>query len=80
MILYNFGSEIINCCEVEAVGTRLEYHLNISEAMKICRESLISIIEIDVETLVEKFKLPVRKNREYNRRKRSSRAVSLNYR
>lgn len=80
MVLYNFGSEIIKSCKVEANGRRLKYHINISEAMKICRNFLKSIIELDIRTLIEKFNLPERKNREYGRRKRSSRAFSLNYR
>ena len=80
MILYNFGSEIIKCCEVEENGTKLRYKRNISRAMKICRMFLKYIIELDIRILIKKFKLPVRKNREYGRRKRSSRAFSLNYR
>ena len=80
MILYNFCSEIIKCTSVKKCGKRLKYKINISQAMKICRQFLKSIIGADIIILMEKFILPIRKNRKFNRRKRTSIAVSLNYR
>ena len=84
MILYNFGSEIINCCRVKAKKgekkRKLKYKINVSKAMKICRKFLKSIIKGDIRKLIEKHILPVRKNRVFKRRKRTSLAISLNYR
>ena len=80
MLLYNFGSEIIKCCSVKEGRRRLKYKINISKAMKICRKFLKSIIEGDIRKLIEKFILPIRNNRKFKRRKRTSIAVCLNYR
>lgn len=82
MVLYNFGSEIIKCCRVKA-GRRkrkLKYKLNVAKAMKICRKFLKNIIKGDIRKLIEKFILPIRNNRIFKRRKRTSIAVCLNYR
>ena len=80
MILYNFCSEIIKCTRVKESGKKLKYKINISQAMKICRQFLKSLIETDIILLMEKFILPIRKKRLFKRRKRTSLAVSLNYR
>ena len=80
MILYNFCAEIIKCTRVKKSGKRLKYKINVSQAMKICRQFLKSLIEADIIILMEKFILPIRKKRIFKRRKRTSLAVSLNYR
>ncbi len=80
IVLYNFCSEIIKCTRTKASGKRLKYKINVSQAMKICRQFLKSIIEADIIILMEKFILPIRKNRIFKRRKRTSISVSLNYR
>lgn len=80
MVLYNFCSEIKKCSRIKVRGRKLKYKINISQAMKICRQFLKSIIKADIRILMGKFILPIRKNRKFNRRKRTSIAVSLNYR
>ena len=80
MVLYNFCAEIIKCTRVKKSGKRLKYKINVSQAMKICRQFLKSLIGADIIILMEKFILPIRKKRLFKRRKRTSLAVSLNYR
>ena len=81
MVLYNFGSEIIKCCRVKSGRRKMKYKINVSKAMKICRKFLKSIKKgDDIKELIEKYILPVRENRVFKRRKRTSLAVCLNYR
>ena len=80
MVLYNFCAEIIKCTRVKKSGKRLKYKINVSQAMKICRQFLKNIIKGDIRKLIEKFILPIRNNRIFKRRKRTSIAVCLNYR
>ena len=80
MVLYDFCAEIIKCTRVKNSGKRLKYKINVSQAMKIGRHFLKSLIEADIIILMEKFILPIRKKRIFKRRKRTSLAVSLNYR
>lgn len=82
MILYNFCQIIIKQIEVpHKDGRKYEYQINISTAITICRELLLSTNpSLDPETLIRKSICPIRPGREYKRQIRFHSAVGFGYR
>ena len=66
IIMYNFSELITSLVVIQQCGKRYHYQVNFSSAANICKKFLFGIIDsINVETLIVKFLLPVRKNRKY---------------
>lgn len=85
MILYNFCMEIIrHVPPVEQGSCKYIYHINITQAMKVCHEFLMAIESVrksmDLNAWILKAaKVPIRDGRNYERKHLSHGPKSLNY-
>ena len=81
IIMYNFSELITSHVAIQQCGKRYHYQVNFSSAANICKKFLFGIIDsINVETLIAKFLLPVRKNRKYIRNMSVKPSMSFLYR
>ena len=70
LILYNFCSIIILHVPIKHKNRKHEYQINFSLAMKICFDFLRDIALPDIESLISKYILPIRLERNYARQHR----------
>lgn len=80
LILYNFCSIIILHVPVKRMNRKHVYQVNFSLAMKICFDFLRGIAPPDIESLISKYILPIRPERNYARQHRVQKPVSFSYR
>lgn len=80
LILYNFCSIIILHVPVKHMDRKHEYQVNFSLAMKICFDFLRGVAPPDIESLISKYILPIRPERNYARQHRVQKPVSFSYR
>ena len=80
LILYNFCSIIILHVPVKRMNRKHVYQVNFSLAMKICFDFLKGIAPPDIESLISKYILPIRPERNYARQHRVQKPVSFSYR
>lgn len=83
LTLYNFCELITSHVAVEQKNTKHVYQLNYTMAIQICHNFLRilpSTYQPDVETLIGRYLLPVRKERNYKRKVKPRHAVSFLYR
>lgn len=83
LILYNFCELVTAHVVVEQKDTRHVYQLNYTMAVLICHkflQILPSAYQPDVETLIGRYLLPVREERNYKRKVKPRHAVSFLYR
>ena len=82
-ILYNFSSVIASGVKVEKREAKHVYHVNFSEAARICRDFLRSKedgVPMDVEGLIRQNVEPVRYGRAFERKRRYRHPISFCYR
>ena len=80
LILYNFCSIIILHVPVKSMDRKYEYQVNFSLAMKICFDFLRGVAPPNVESLISKYILPIRPDRNYARQHRVQKPTSFSYR
>lgn len=80
LILYNFCSIIILHVSVKRTNKKHEYQVNFSLAMKICFDFLRGVAPPDIESLISKYILPIRPQRNYDRQHRVQKPTSFSYR
>lgn len=80
LILYNFCSIIILHVPVKSRNRKYEYQVNFSLAMKICFDFLRGVAPPNVESLISKYILPIRPDRNYARQHRVQKPISFSYR
>lgn len=83
LILYNFCSQITALAVISRKGRKHEYQVNFTMAYLTCREFLrrnCNESEFEVLALIEKYILPVRPDREYERNKLFQRPMTFTYR
>lgn len=83
LTLYNFCELITSHVAVTQKHTKHVYQLNYTMAIQICHsflKILPSAYQPDVETLIGRYLLPVRKERDYKRKVKPRHAVSFLYR
>ena len=81
IIMYNFSELITSHVVIQQRGKRYHYQINFSSAANICKKFLFGITNLtDVETLIGKFVLPVRKNRKHIRNMSPKASMSFVYR
>lgn len=80
LILYNFCSIIILHVPVKSRNRKYEYQVNFSLAMKICFDFLRGVAPPNVESLISKYILPIRPDRNYARLHRVQKPASFSYR
>ena len=80
LILYNFCSIIILHVPVKSMDRKYEYQVNFSLAMKICFDFLRGVAPPNVESLISKYILPIRPDRNYARQHRVQKPLSFSYR
>ena len=80
LILYNFCSIIILHVPVKSRNRKHEYQVNFSLAMKICFDFLRGVAPSNAESLISKYILPIRPNRNYARQHRVQKPASFSYR
>lgn len=80
LILYNFCSIIILHVSIKHKNRKHEYQVNFSLAMKICFDFLRGIAPPDIESLISKYILPIRLERNYARQHRVQKPISFSYR
>lgn len=83
MILYNFCSIIASNVIIQKKKSKHIYQINFSIAIKICHHFLrkkTEKINIQIESLIGKFILPIRPDRAYARRHRPQHPASFSYR
>ena len=80
LILYNFCSIIILHVPIKHKNRKHEYQVNFSLAMKICFDFLRGIAPPDIESLISKYILPIRLERNYARQHRVQKPISFSYR
>ena len=80
LILYNFCSIIILHVPVKSRNRKHEYQVNFSLAMKICFDFLRGVAPPNVESLISKYILPIRPDRNYARQHRVQKPASFSYR
>ena len=82
-IMYNFCAEISKHVEVPDQSWKLNYQINFSEAIKICREDLRNRTKdnvLNVESLIADNIEPIRPNRTFRRQARFKLPMSFCYR
>ncbi len=80
LILYNFCSIIILHIPIKHGMRKHEYHVNFSLAMKICFDFLRGVTSPNIESLISKYILPIRPQRNYARQHRVQKPISFSYR
>ena len=81
LILYNFCSIIILHTKIKQKSNRKHiYQVNFSMAMKICFDFLRNTAEQNIESLIGKYILPIRLERNYARQHRVQHPASFSYR
>ena len=80
LILYNFCSIIILHVPVKSMDRKYEYQVNFSPAMKICFDFLRGVAPPNLESLISKYILPIRPDRNYARQHRVQKPLSFSYR
>lgn len=80
LILYNFCSIIILHVPIKHKDRKHEYQVNFSLAMKICFDFLRGVAPPNIESLISKYILPIRLERNYARQHRVQNPVSFSYR
>jgi hypothetical protein len=80
LILYNFCSIIILHVPVKHNKRVHKYQVNFSLAMKICFDFLRGTAPPDIESLISKYILPIRLQRNYARQHRVQNPASFSYR
>ena len=80
LILYNFCSIIILHVPVKSMDRKYEYQVNVSLAMKICFDFLRGVAPPNLESLISKYILPIRPDRNYARQHRVQKPLSFSYR
>jgi hypothetical protein len=83
LLLYNFSSRITALAVIRQKERKYEYQVNFTMAYLTCREFLrrnCKESEFDVLALIEKYILPVRPDREYQRNKLFQRPMTFSYR
>ena len=81
--MYNFCAEISKQAEVLAQARKLNYQINFSEAIKICRDYLRNRTNdnvLNVEGLIADNIEPIRPNRTFRRQARFKLPMSFCYR
>jgi len=81
--MYNFCAEISKHVEVPDQSWKLNYQINFSEAIKICREDLRNRTKdnvLNVESLIADNIEPIRPNRTFRRQARFKLPMSFCYR
>lgn len=83
MVMYNFCSIITSHVIIEQKQRKHSYQVNFANAMRICChffKSRTNVTPPNVEALIKKFILPIRKGRSNPRKTNSRTFVSFNYR
>ncbi len=80
LILYNFCSIIILHVPLKHKERKHQYQVNFSLAMKICFDFLRGVASSDIESLISKYILPIRLERNYARQHRVQKPASFSYR
>lgn len=80
LILYNFCSIIILHVPIKHKTRKYEYQVNFSLAMKICFDFLRGVAPPNIESLISKYILPIRLERNYARQHRVQKPTSFSYR
>lgn len=80
LILYNFCSIIILHVPIKHKTRKHEYQVNFSLAMKICFDFLRGVAPPNIESLISKYILPIRLERNYARQHRVQNPTSFSYR
>ena len=80
LILYNFCSIIILHIPIKHGKRKHEYKVNFSLAMKICFDFLRGATPLNMESLISKYILPIRLQRNYARQHRVQKPISFSYR
>ena len=80
LILYNFCSIIILHVPVKSRNRKYEYKVNFSLSMKICFDFLRGVAPPNIESLISKYILPIRPDRNYARQHRVQKPISFSYR
>lgn len=80
LILYNFCSIIILHVPIKHKTRKHEYQVNFSLAMKICFDFLRGVAPPNIESLISKYILPIRLERNYARQHRVQKPTSFSYR
>ena len=80
LILYNFCSIIILHIPIKRGKRKHEYKVNFSLAMKICFDFLRGATPLNMESLISKYILPIRLQRNYARQHRVQKPISFSYR
>lgn len=80
LILYNFCSIIILHVPIKHKTRKYEYQVNFSLAMKICFDFLRGLAPPNIESLISKYILPIRLERNYARQHRVQNPTSFSYR
>jgi len=83
LLLYNFSSQITALAVISKKERKYEYQVNFTMAYLTCREFLRRTCkesEFEVLALIEKYILPVRPDRKYERNKLFQRPMTFTYR
>lgn len=80
LILYNFCSIIILHVPIKHKDRKHIYQINFSLAMKICFDFLRGTAPPNIESLISKYILPIRLERNYARQHRVQKPASFSYR
>ena len=80
LILYNFCAIIILHVQIKHGKRKYEYQVNFSLALKICFDFLRDVAPPNIESLISKYILPIRPQRNYARQHRVQKPISFSYR
>lgn len=83
MVIYNFREIITLHVVIKQKSGKHGYQVNFSMAMHICRQFFKTLDHVHppiIEALIQKFLLPIRKNRKYPRKNKTRTYISFNYR
>lgn len=81
LVMYNFSLRIALSVHLEQKATKHLYQVNFTVAIQICKKFMrCRIPSIDVEALIIKNILPVRKDRQNQRKVKSQSVISFLYR
>lgn len=80
LILYNFCSIIILHTSVKKKSRKYVYQINFSLSMKICFDFLNGVELSNIESLISKYILPIRPQRNYARQHRVQKPAGFSYR
>ena len=79
-MMLNWMALIILHVPIKHKNRKHEYQVNFSLAMKICFDFLRGIAPPDIESLISKYILPIRLERNYARQHRVQKPISFSYR